>query len=60
MSIRWSYKVIEVKTKLFAGSLGERSQQELDKLGAQGWELVSVVQASPIDTLRLFLKKTVS
>ncbi len=57
MSARWSYKVIELKLKLFAGSLGDRAQQELDKLGAQGWELVSVVQASTVDTLRLYLKK---
>ncbi len=57
MSTRWSYKVIELKPKLFAGSLGSRAQQELDKLGPQGWELVSALQASPIDTLRLFLKK---
>ena len=57
MSARWTYKVVELKVKLFAGSLGERVQQELDKLGAQGWELVSVVQASPVDTLRLYLKK---
>lgn len=57
MSTRWNYKVVELKLKLFAGSLGERVQQELDKLGTQGWELVSVVQASPVDTLRLYLKK---
>ena len=57
MSTRWHYKVVELKPKLFAGSLGERAQQELDKLGALGWELVSVVQAGPMDALRLYLKK---
>ena len=57
MSQRWSYKVIELPLKLFGGKLGERVQQELDKLGPQGWELVSVVQSGPADTLRLFLKK---
>jgi hypothetical protein len=35
----------------------ERVQQELDKLGALGWELVSVVQAAPVDSVRLYLKK---
>ncbi|MEJ7745988.1 MAG: DUF4177 domain-containing protein [Luteimonas sp.] len=40
MSQRWSYKVVEVPVKLFAGQLGNRVQQELDKLGPQGWELV--------------------
>ena len=57
MSQRWSYKVVELPLKLFGGKLGERAQQELDKLGPQGWELVSVVQSGPADTLRLFLKK---
>lgn len=57
MSTRWSYKVVELPLKLFGGKLGDRVQQELDKLGPQGWELVSVVQAAPADTLRLFLKK---
>lgn len=57
MSNRWSYKVVELKFKLFGGSMTERVQQELDKLGPQGWELVSVVQASPADSLRMYLKK---
>ena len=59
MSQRWSYKVVELPFKLFAGKMRDRVQQELDKLGVQGWELVSVVQASPVDTLRLYLKKAV-
>lgn len=59
MSQRWSYKVVEMPIKLFAGKLGDRVQQELDKLGLQGWELVSVVQASPVDTVRLYLKKAI-
>ncbi|MDQ3039296.1 MAG: DUF4177 domain-containing protein [Pseudomonadota bacterium] len=58
MSQRWSYKVVELPIKLFAGKLGDRVQHELDKLGPQGWELVSVVQASPVDAVRLYLKKT--
>ncbi len=57
MSNRWNYKVVELKVKLFAGSMTGRVQSELDKLGAQGWELVSVVQASPVDSVRLYLKK---
>jgi len=57
MSQRWSYKVVELPIKLFAGKLGDRVQHELDKFGPQGWELVSVVQASPVDTVRLYLKK---
>ena len=57
MTTRWSYKVVELKVKLFGGTLTERVQLELDRLGPQGWELVSVVQASPVDTLRMYLKK---
>lgn len=57
MSTRWSYRLVELKVKLFGGNLSERVQQELDKLGPQGWELVSVVQASPVDCVRLYLKK---
>jgi hypothetical protein len=57
MSARWQYKVIELPYKLFGGKLAERAQVELDKLGALGWELVSVVQAHSADTMRLFLKK---
>lgn len=57
MSARWQYKVIELPYKLFGGKLAERAQAELDKLGALGWELVSVVQAHSADTMRLFLKK---
>lgn len=59
MSQRWSYKVVEFPIRLFAGKLADRVQQELDRLGPQGWDLVSVVQASPVDTLRLYLKKSV-
>jgi len=57
MSRRWNYKVVELKYKVFGGSMSDRAQQELDKLGQQGWELVSTQQSSAMDTLRLFLKK---
>ena len=56
MSNRWQNKVVEMPFKMF-GKLTDRVQAELDRLGAQGWELVSVVQASPADSTRLYLKK---
>ena len=56
MSTRWQYKVIEVKPAFF-GKSGERLQDELNKWGTQGWELVEVLQAQALDTYRLFLKK---
>lgn len=58
MSHRWIYKVVDVSYKLFGGKVAERAQAELDKLGAQGWELVSVTQSQATDGLRLFLKRT--
>lgn len=57
MNERWSYKVVEFQPTLFGNKLGELAQQELDKLGQQGWELVSTLQASELDVLRLFLKR---
>lgn len=57
MSSCWSHEVVELKVRLFAGKLAERVQQELDKLGAQGWKRVSVAQASPVDALRPQLRK---
>ncbi len=57
MSKRWQYKVVEVPYQIFGSKLSERAQAELDRLGAQGWELVSAVQSHYADALRLFLKK---
>ncbi|MGV8932347.1 MAG: DUF4177 domain-containing protein [Luteimonas sp.] len=57
MNPRWQYKVVEVPYKLFGGSHTERLQGELDKLGALGWELVSVLQAMSTDPIRMFVKK---
>lgn len=57
MSKRWNHKVIEVPYKLFAGKLNDRVQEELDKMGAQGWELVSVCTSGHDYSLRLFFKR---
>ena len=57
MSTRWQYKVVDLPYWLFGDKLADRAQAELEKLGALAWELVSVVQSSPADTLRMFLKK---
>ena len=56
MSSRWNYQVVEVKVQMFGKSVGERAQEELSRLGAQGWDLVSAVQTTAADSLRLFLK----
>ncbi len=57
MSNRWSHKVVEVPLSLFGGKLSEKIQAELDKYGAQGWELVAVNQASSVDAVRIYFKK---
>jgi len=57
VSTRWSHKIVEVPFSLFGSKLSEKIQQELDKLGAQGWELVAVNQTSAADVVRLYFKK---
>jgi L-amino acid N-acyltransferase YncA len=57
MTTRWDHRVVEIKWRMLGKSLTERAQEELSRQGQQGWELVSVVQSAPTDTLRLFLKR---
>ena len=44
MSRQWKYLVVELKTGLMGGFKLEALQEELDKHGRAGWELVNVVQ----------------
>jgi hypothetical protein len=57
MSTRWNYHVAEIKMQLFGASMTDRVQAELTRLGQLGWELVSSVQSSSADSIRLFLKR---
>ncbi len=57
MSKRWTYQVIEVKLQMFDKPITERAQEELNRVGQLGWELVSAVQSEAMDSIRLFLKK---
>lgn len=57
MSTRWNYHVVEIKFQLFGKPMTDRAQEELNRLGAQGWELVSSVQSNSADSIRLFLKR---
>lgn len=54
MSRRWQYRVHEIKAK-FMGIRSVDIEEELSRLGQQGWELVSVVQAGVL--LCCFLKR---
>ncbi|MET0581305.1 MAG: DUF4177 domain-containing protein [Pseudoxanthomonas sp.] len=57
MNTRWNYHVAEIKMRFLGPSMTERVQEELTRLGQQGWELVSSVQSEATDSIRLFLKK---
>lgn len=57
MSDRWSYKVLELKPKLFGGSMTTRLEEELNRLGKQGWELVSTTHSQSFEPIRCVLKK---
>ncbi len=54
MNGKWQYRVVEVKPK-FIGVRTADLQDELDRQGQQGWELVQVIQNGTM--LMLFLKK---
>ena len=58
MSRNWKYLVVEVKTGLMGGLKLETLQEELDKHGRAGWELVNVVHATPtVSSPTLVFKK---
>ena len=53
---RWIYQILEIRARLF-GNNTELVQAELSRVGAQGWELVSVTQPNHAVPIRLYLKK---
>lgn len=58
MSKKWNYLVIELKTGLMGGFKLETLQEELDRQGRSGWELVNVVHATPtVSSPTLIFKK---
>ncbi|RRN55800.1 DUF4177 domain-containing protein [Pseudoxanthomonas sp. SGNA-20] len=44
---QWRYLVVEVKTSLLGSYKVEQLQEELDRHGRLGWELVNVVHSTP-------------
>lgn len=59
MNTQWKYLVVELKTTLMGSFKTEALQEELDKQGRLGWELVNVVHATPtVSTPTLIFKKS--
>lgn len=56
---QWTYQVVEIVPRMLGPAVSERLQEELDRLGAEGWELVSVMPVTPFDHLRAVLKRPV-
>ena len=56
-SERFTYQVVDLKATLW-GLKAQRIQDELNRLGQQGWELVSTQTVPGHFGVRLFLKKT--
>jgi hypothetical protein len=57
MSKQWTYEVVELSPNMMGPPMSDRIRDELDRLGAQGWELVSTAQLTPFDHVRLILKR---
>ncbi|KRG39961.1 hypothetical protein ARC78_13470 [Stenotrophomonas pictorum JCM 9942] len=47
MSKQWKYLVVKAETSMWGTFKPESLQEQLDKHGRQGWELVNVVHALP-------------
>ena len=58
MSSHWKYLVVEVKTTMMGSFKMDALQEELDRHGRLGWELVNIVHATPtISSPTLIFKK---
>ena len=53
---RWDYRTVEVKPGFF-GPRADAMQDELDKQGKQGWELVSTMTLTPRGNIILVFKR---
>jgi hypothetical protein len=63
--VQWEYTVVESygvnagPTQEFLGLKSQPTASTLNKLGAEGWELVSVVRASTGERVYFFLKRPI-
>ncbi len=58
MNPRWRYQVVELKEAMtmWGGSKPEVIQEELNKQGIMGWELVTVI-SQPMKPVVLYFKR---
>lgn len=56
---RWQYLVVDLQVKMFESSSAQaqRLQEELNRHGQQGWELVSVLQVNSMTPNRATFKR---
>lgn len=57
MSRRWSYQVVELKGNWWGAVQKDAAQEQLARLGHQGWELVSVATQGTGYPVLAYLKK---
>jgi len=57
MSDRWSYQVVELKPGTWGGFKSEAMQAELNRMGGQGWELVSVAMPAALSPALMVFKR---
>lgn len=55
--MNWTYHVLEIVPRMIGPSVSERLLEELNRLGKDGWELVSIMPVTPFDHLRAVLKR---
>jgi hypothetical protein len=57
MTRRWTYQVIEIKPAWTGRIKPQAIQDELNRLGLQGWELASTTIGTPMGPALAALKK---
>lgn len=57
MSRKWSYQAVKMKTNWWGAIDEKASQEQLSRLGLQGWELVSVLHQGTGYPAFAYLKK---
>ena len=59
MNRRWKYLTVELGTSWTGALKQQKTQEELDKYGAQGWELVNIVVTSAGHSPLMVFKKEI-